>query len=57
MVITQICRKKIGGSPCLFKEILFEISLKWAFFALFPGEPGVSFTKVGLNRTNFNLSD
>ena len=25
------------------------------FFAHFRGEPGASFTKVGLNRTNFNL--
>ena len=27
------------------------------FFAHFRGEPGASFTKVGLNRTNFNLSN
>ena len=27
------------------------------FLLIFRGESGVSFTKVGLNRTNFNLFD
>ena len=37
-----------GGSPCLSNE---------RFLLIFRGEPGASFTKVGSNRTNFNLSD
>ena len=27
------------------------------FFIMFRGEPGASLTKVGLNRTNFKLSN
>ena len=56
MVITQIGRKKWWVTALVW-EILCKILLKWASFARFPRGTWDEFTKVGLNRTNFNLYD
>ena len=57
MVITQIGRKKLGGHRACLEDIARNIAKMGVFLLIFRGEPGASFTKVGLNRTNFNLSD
>ena len=56
MVITQIGRKKLGGHHACLGDIR-NISKMGVFLLIFLREPGASFTKVSLNRTNFNLSD
>ena len=56
MVITQIGRKKLGGHHACLEDIVRNIS-KIGVFCFLLREPGASFTKVDLNRTNFNLSD
>ena len=55
MVITQIGRKKLGGHHACLGDIVRNISKMGGFFC--SGEPGANFTKVGLNRKKFNLSD
>ena len=50
MVITQIGRKKLGGQRACLGDI-------GCLLLIFRGEPRANFTKVGLNRTNLNLSD
>ena len=57
MVITQNGRKKLWGHRACLGDILQNIAKMGVFLLVFRGEPGASFTKVGLNRTNFNLSD
>ena len=57
MVITEIGRKKLGGHHACLEDIARNIVKMGVFLLIFCGEPGASFTKVGLNRTNFNLSD
>ena len=57
MVITQNGRKKLWGHHACLGDILQNIAKMGVFLLVFRGEPGASFTKVGLNRTNFNLSD
>ena len=57
MVTTQIGRKKLGGHHACLGDIARNIAKMGVFLLIFCGEPGAGFTKVGLNRTNFNLSD
>ena len=57
MVITQIGRKKLRGHRACLGDIVRNISKMDVFLLIFRGAPGARFTKVGLNRTNFNLSD
>ena len=53
MVITQIGRKKLGGHHACLGDIVRNISKMVDFLLIFCGEPGASFTKVGLNRNKF----
>ena len=57
MIITQIGRKKLGGHHACLGDIVRNTSKMGVFLLIFWGEPGASFTKVGLNRTNFNVFD
>ena len=53
-------KKKLGGHRTCLGDIVQNIAkmTKMGYFLLiFQGEPGASFTKVGLNRTNFNISN
>ena len=56
MVITQIGRKELWGNRTCLGDIMQNIA-KWVSFACFPRGAWGEFTKNGLNRTNFNLSD
>ena len=57
MVITQIGRKKLGGHRNCLEDIMQIIAKIGVFCSFSEGSLGASFTKVGFNRTNFNLSD
>ena len=57
MIITQIGRKKLGGHRACLGDIVRNTSKMGVFCSFSEGSQGESFTKVGLNRTNFNLFD
>ena len=49
--------KTLGELPYLFRGYCAKYRQNEHFLLIFRGEPTVSFAKVGLNRTNSNLSN
>ena len=56
MVITQIGRKKLWGHLACLGDMQ-NIAKNGCLLLIFRGEPGATSTKVGINRTDVDLSD